>query len=55
LKRYFREVKVQTSFYQIDDIHEEGKDLPYKSDLSGYLGIAPYTADEDNKERNFLW
>lgn len=28
---------------------------PFQTDFSGYLGIAPWTADPDNKERNFLW
>ena len=36
-------------------VKENGKILPFTNDYSGYMGIAPYTADPDNKERNFLW
>jgi hypothetical protein len=27
----------------------------FDTDYSGYMGIAPWTADPDRKERNFLW
>jgi len=54
LSKYFRDVKIQQKFFEVATVEKEGE-LSFMNDYSGYMGIAPYLADPDNKERNFLW
>jgi hypothetical protein len=48
-------VALHQEFLEITGVQKDAKHKPFDTDYSGYLGIAPWTADPDRKEQNFLW
>ena len=54
---YKRDVFLQQKFLEIRSINKvEGREhKDFDTPFSGYLGIAPWTANPAEKEQNFLW
>ena len=45
----------QTQFFLIDEAAPEEPDEEFAPGFSGYIGLQPWTANEEKKERNFVW
>jgi hypothetical protein len=56
LAKYNRQVDFTQHFLQIKAFDKSKSHIAdFHTDYSGYIGIAPWTADPDDKERNFLY
>ena len=50
-----REVFLKPLISELETVSKDKVWVNFETDYSGFLGIAPWTADPDNKEKNFLW
>ena len=50
-EKWGRMITLDNEFLAVDDVSEEIK----FDDHSGLIGLAPYSADLENMESNFLW
>ena len=55
LDQFKRDVQVHQQFLEITGVNAKSSVKKLDTDFSGYLGIAPWTADPDRKEQNFMW
>ena len=56
-EKYGRRTKVRDNFLKITGLHKTNnpKYDTYTALSAGFIGIAPYTAKENNKDTNFLY
>lgn len=52
---FSRYLDIKQTFIDITGVDKNNGFKTFESDYSGYIGIAPWTANEKEKEYNFMW